>query len=518
MSDGAHAAVRNPCALAVDLGSGGLKVGVVSLRGEVLAVSEQSLETERTRDGGATQDAAAWWTMVLELARSVLAEVDAGRVVAVACTGQWASTIPVDAAGEPVGPCLMWLDTRGAEHARKAVGGPLLGYNPRALLTWVWRTAGVPSPNGGDPISHILHLERDEPRTAAAARWYLEPVDYLTMRFSGRAVATLASMSAAWLTDNRRPAYLAYDSQLLRMAGLTADKLPPLLGGGSLVGRLRPEVADELGLSGDAQVVTGAPDIHTSTLGTGAVSDGLAHTSISTTSWISLTATRKKTDPIHSIATIPGLRPTEYLVANNQEAAGLCLRWLRDTLPGGWSFAELIELAARAAPGSGGVIFAPWIAGERSPVDDRHARGGWHNLSVQAGEAELVRSVLEGVAYNSRWLKRAVERFSRRRLNELRIFGGGAQSDLWCQIYADVLGCRIQRVADPVYVNLRGAALHAAIALGSLPYDTLPELVRIERTFTSDPNNRTTYDRLYKEFTRLYKRERRMFARLNRDP
>jgi xylulokinase len=82
--------------------------------------------------------------MVLELARSVLAEVDAGRVVAVACTGQWASTIPVDAAGEPVGPCLMWLDTRGAEHARKAVGGPLLGYNPRALLTWVWRTAGVP--------------------------------------------------------------------------------------------------------------------------------------------------------------------------------------------------------------------------------------------------------------------------------------------------------------------------------------------------------------------------------------
>ena len=124
--------------------------------------------------------------------------------MAVSCTGQWASTIPVDAAGEPVGPCLMWLDTRGAEHARRVVGGPLVGYSPRALLTWVRHTAGIPSPYGGDPVSHMLHLERDEPRTAAAARWYLEPVDYLSMRFTGRAAATLASMSGAWLTDNRR--------------------------------------------------------------------------------------------------------------------------------------------------------------------------------------------------------------------------------------------------------------------------------------------------------------------------
>ena len=115
----------------------------------------------------------------------MLADVPAEHVVAVACTGQWASTVPVDAAGEPVGPCLMWLDTRGAEHARSAIGGPLLGYSPRALATWVRRTAGIPSPFGGDPISHMLHLERDDPRTASIARWYLEPVDYMSMRSRG---------------------------------------------------------------------------------------------------------------------------------------------------------------------------------------------------------------------------------------------------------------------------------------------------------------------------------------------
>ncbi len=505
-----------PAALAVDLGSGSLKVGVVSLRGDILAVADAPLATVHAPGGAATQDATAWWTLCTELARSVLAEVDPGRVVAVACTGQWASTVPVDAGGAPVGPCLMWLDTRGARHAREAVGGPLLGYNPRALLVWVHRTAGVPSPYGGDPVSHILHLERDDPSTATAARWYLEPVDYLSMRFTGRAVATVASMSAAWLTDNRSSAPLAYDDVLLRMAGLTADKLPPLHPTGSLIGPVRSDVAAELGLRPDVQVVTGAPDIHTSTLGTGAVRPDLAHTSISTTSWISLPARRKKTDAIHSIATIPGLRPQEYLVANNQEAAGLCLRWLRETLPGERSYDELVGLAAGAAPGSEGAIFTPWIAGERSPVDDRYARGGWHNLSVAVGEPELIRSVLEGVAYNTRWLCRAVERFAKRKLSELRIFGGGAQSDLWCQIYADVLNCRIDRVADPVCVNLRGAALLAATALGELRHEQLPALVPIERTFTPEPAHRAVYDRLYGEFARMYRRERRMFARLNR--
>lgn len=504
-------------ALAIDLGSGALKVGAVSLAGEIAAVSQRDYETHRLPGGGAIQDASAWWAQVRELAGSVLKGIQAERVVAVSCTGQWASTIPVDDAGAPVGPCVMWLDTRGARHSREVIGGPLMGYSPAALATWIRHTGGVPSPFGGDPVSHILHLERDEPAIAAAARWYLEPVDYLSMRFTGMAAATHASMSAAWLTDNRRLDLLAYDPALVGRAGIDGSKLPPLVETGSLIGAVRPEVADDLGISPEAQVVTGTPDLHSAALGCGAIGEGEPHITISTTSWISLPFPRKKTDPIRSIATVPGLDSRSYLVANNHEAAGLCLRWLREsfTVDEAAGYERLIELAESSQPGSGGILFTPWIAGERSPVDDRHARGGWHNLSVETRNADLIRSVLEGVAYNSRWLNEAVEHFAKRRLDPLRIFGGGAVADLWCQIHADVMDRRIERVADPMHANLRGAALFAALALGEVSRDEIRALVPVDRVFEPNPANRATYDRLYKEFPGLYKAQRKMFARLN---
>ena len=503
--------------LAIDLGSGALKVGAVSLAGEIAAVAQRDYETERLPGGGAIQDAAEWWGMVRELSASVLKGIPAERVVAVSCTGQWASTIPVDESGEPVGPCLMWLDTRGAPRTREAIGGPLMGYSPRALATWVRHTGGVPSPFGGDPVSHMLRLERDEPEIARAARWYLEPVDYLSMRFTGRAAATHASMSAAWLTDNRRLDKLEYDPVLVRRLGLDAGKLPPLVETGSLIGTVLPEVASQLGISPEAQVVTGTPDLHSAALGCGAIGEGQAHITISTTSWISLPFPRKKTDPLHSIATVPGLDSSSYLVANNHEAAGLCLRWLRDsfTLGEPGEFEQLVELAASSPPGSGGAIFTPWLAGERSPVDDRNARGGWHNLSVETSNADLVRSVLEGVAYNSRWLNEAVEGFAKRRLDPLRIFGGGAIPDLWCQIHADVMDRTIERVADPMHANLRGAALFAALGLGAISRGEVRELVPVDRVFEPNASNRNAYDRLFAEFPGLYKAQRKMFARLN---
>ncbi|HEU0192340.1 MAG TPA: FGGY-family carbohydrate kinase [Mycobacterium sp.] len=505
--------------LAVDLGTGGPKVGFVTLDGTVAWSDHIAVDTTFGADGpnvSATQDAQVWWQIIVEATRRGLTEagIAGDQVVGVAVTGQWASTVPVAADGTPTGPCVMWMDTRGAAYSAAALGGRLQGYNARALATWIRRNGGMPTRSGQDPVGHILHLQHDR----SSARWFLEPVDYLSMRFTGRVAASPASMMAAWLTDNRDLATIDYDPVLVRLSGVDRSKLPPLMPTGSIIGPVAPCVAAELGISPRARVVTGTPDLHSAAVGSGAVRSRELHMAISTTSWIGCPLPRKKTDIFHQMTTVPGLDPTDYLLVNSQDTAGRNLQWLRDTIfdeprP---AYDALTELAAEAPPGSNRVIFTPWLNGEHSPIDDRHARGGFHNLALATSRADLVRAVLEGVAYNSRWLLQHVDKFAGTdRHTPIRIIGGGARSDLWCQIMADVFDRTVERVADPLNAQLRGAALFAGIGMGELRRDELRDLIPVDSTFRPNQANRTAYDQRYAEFPRLYKAQKSMFARLN---
>lgn len=515
--------------LTVDLGTGGPKVGLVTTRGEVLWWCHRAVTTHRGSGGAATQDAEEWWQLVVSNARAALVETGLRpeQVVAVAATSQWASTIPVDEAGVPVGDCVMWMDSRGREHSREVVAGPVAGYAPVALASWVRRTGGVPSTNGDDPLGHLLHLERDQPEVARRARWYLEPVDYLTMRFTGRAAATHMSMTGAWLTDNRVLDQLRYDPVLVKRSGVAGDKLPPLVPTGSVIGTVQPSVAELIGISPEAVVVTGLPDLHGTTVGSGCIGAYETHVSIGTTGWIGCPLPAKKTDVVRQLAAIPGLgawADAPYVLGNNQETAGRCLEWFRDSVMGGRgvpggepsSYDEIVALAATATPGSGGVLFAPWLSGERSPVDDRSARAGFHNVSITTTTADLARAVLEGVAFNTRWLLGAAEHFTGRRLDPLRLVGGGARSELWCRILADVCDRTVEQVADPLLCGLRGAALAAGMSLGDVERSEVRDLVPVAGVFAPDPAHRETYDRLFAEFPRLYKSQRGMFHRMNR--
>ena len=275
--------------LAVDLGTGGPKVGLVSMTGSIVWSDHIAVETRLLPGGGAVQDADEWWRVIADATRRAMSSgvLRPEQVVAVSCTGQWASTVPVAEDGRPVGDCVMWMDSRGAPHTRRAVGGPVSGYAPLALWRWVRHSGGAPSTSGADPIGHMLHIEHDQPAVADQARWYMEPVDYLSMRFTGVPAASHASMTAAWLTDNRRTDLLHYDPVLVRQAGVPALKLPRLVPTGSVVGEVRAEIAAQLGLPPGVVVVTGTPDLHSAAVGSGAVLDYQSHLVISTTSWIS---------------------------------------------------------------------------------------------------------------------------------------------------------------------------------------------------------------------------------------
>src|SRR5580704_4653153 len=167
-------------------------------------------------------------------------------------------------------------------------------------------------------------------------------------------------------------------------------------------------------------------------------------------------------------------------------------------------------------PGSGRVLFTPWLNGERSPVDDHTIRGGFHNLSLSTTRAQMVRAVFEGVAFNSRWLLEAVEKFAGRTFGSLAFVGGGANSDQWAQIHADVIGREIRQIADPVLANVRGAALITMVALERVRVEEIPAMVEVRRTFSPRPSTAAEYETLFNEFVNLYKQTKGIYKRLNR--
>jgi xylulokinase len=510
--------VAEPWILAIDLGTGGPKTGAISLQGKVLSCAVSAVHTAYLPGGGAVQDPEEWWREICAGVRATLATsaVDANELVGVGITGQWGSTVPVDREGASAGPCMLWADTRGGRFSARAMGGPvsLFGYSPGNILRWMQITGGAPSPHGADPLGHELYLRECEPELYAKTAVLLEPLDYIGLRLAGRVAATPASMILSWMTDNRPGAGASYVPELLRRAGRDPSRLPPLVATGSVIGGIRADVAAELGLP-PVPVVAGVPDLHTSYLGSGAVAPFEAHMTISTTAWIACEVPFKRTDVLHQMASVPGIRPGTYLVANNHETAGLCLKWLRDAVvPGGYE--ELIELAGAVPAGAGGVMFTPWLNGERTPVEDRTLRGAFLNISLDTGRGHLVRAVLEGVAFNARWLLDAVEKFVRRPIPTLRILGGGAQSDLWCQIHADVLNRRIEKVAEPMFASLRGAGLFAALSLGKLELDDVRALVAVTRSFEPDAHAREVYEPMYAEFKKFYGALHGAYARLNR--
>jgi xylulokinase len=505
--------------LAIDLGTGGPKAALVTIDGHIAADEFEPTPMSVLPGGGAEQDPDAWWAAITAAVRRLIdgAGVAPTDIVAVSVTSQWSGTVAVDAEGQHLYPAVIWMDSRGAPYVGDLVRGRVnvSGYEPRRLHHWITRTGGAPSHSGKDPIGHILWLREERPDVYAAAHAFLEPCDYLNARISGRQAASFDSIIAHWLTDNRDLTDIHYDAQLLAWCGLTEAQLPELVPSASVIGEVLPAVAAEWGLAPGTKVVTATGDVHSAVVGSGALDNLQGHLYMGTSSWLSCHLPDKRTDLMHNQAALPSAIPGRYFLANEHEVGGGALLWLRDQAQMVRDLDEANELAASSPTGSNGVIFTPWLNGERTPVDDHTIRGGWTNLSLGTNRADLVRSVFEGVAFNSKWLLDCVESFIKQPLDGFNFIGGGARSDLWCQMHADVCDRAVRRVAEPQHANARGAAFVAWLALGRRNLDDLNRAVHIEAEFQPDPDARSIYAPMFKEFLKLYKAHKPIHARLN---
>ncbi|MGQ4873571.1 MAG: xylulokinase [Promethearchaeia archaeon] len=517
--------------LALDLGTSGSKAAIVSTEGDVLDFEFEEVPLYLPSPGAAEQSPEDWWKAIKNTINRLIDKnlVNIDDIIGFCNTSQWSGTVAVDKDGSPLMNAIIWMDTRGAPYIKKLNKGILKisGYNVRKMYKFLKITGGGPTLSGKDSIAHILWLKNERPDIYENTYKFLEVQDYINYLMTGEFAASTVSIQLHWITDNRDINNIVYHDGLIKALKLNKSQFPKLLKSTEILGNIKKEIADELGLNKETKVIMGAPDVPAAAIGSGAVRDFEGHIYIGTSSWCVCHVPFKKTDVFHNMGTLPSAIPGRYLFTNEQEIAGGCLTFLRDKIL--YHKDELLleekapdvykifdKIVENVQPGSNKLIFTPWLYGERSPVDDHTIRGGLYNISLDTSREHLIRAVFEGVAYNSRWICQYVEKNIGRELNPINLIGGGAKSNIWCQIYADVLNRTIRQVKDPIQANVRGAAFIASVGLGLMNFNDIPKYIKYNNIYKPNPENRKIYDELFDEFINIYKNNRNMYRRLNK--
>jgi xylulokinase len=517
--------------LAIDLGSGGPKVGLVDREGQIKASTSTNLPVYLLPNGGAEQDPAEWWSAIVAAIKKVIHESGVQResIVAIACTSQFSVIVAVDENGEALMNAVHWIDTRGGPYNRDMLKGfpSIQGYGLNKLVVWMQRTGMAPTTSGVDSLGHILFIKNERPEVYRKTYKFLEPMDYLNMRLTGRCAATLNTVILYVLTNNRKLDSMDYDPTLLRIAGIDKAKLPEILPIDGIVGAITPSIADELGLSPNTVVTTGVNDNSTSAVVSGAVADFDLVAVMGTSGYLACHLPFQKTDLTSYITTIPSGIPGRYLIfaelGNNGKVLDSYLNNFvyykdefiqLDAAPD--IYERLDRIAEQTPPGSEGVLFLHWFKGTFAPSEDQYLRGGFLNLSHRTTRAHLTRAVLEGIALNWRWVLEPAERFTGRKFDHWRLGGGGALSDTWAQIMADVVGIPMHQLANPRLGNVLGIAFLAFNRLGLLSLEEIPGKVKIAKIYQPLEEYRQIYDRLYRQFLASLRNLKPIFHALNK--
>jgi xylulokinase len=515
--------------LVIDLGTGGPKVGLVDRTGGIAAWTSAPVQLFFLPDGGAEHDPAEWWSSITSCVKKVMqtSGVSPKAVIAVAVTSMWSVTLPVDEHGHPLMNVMSWMDLRGAPHNHELVKGfpNYQGYKLSTLLKYLDKHGFPPSPT--DALGHMLFIKHERPEVYQCTYKFFEPADYINMLLTGKFAATQNTALPMLVVDNRRLDQRDYDPWLVKMSTIDREKLPDLYPIDGILGNLTPAAAAELGLNPETVVVCAVNDNSTSAVGAGSIGNAEPAACMGNSGHMAFHLPFKKGDMNHTICTIPSGIKDSYLfwadLGNNGKVLETSLKNLfgsQDTINTGTITAEVFahadQAALQAPPGSGGVIFLPWFNGILSPGEDVPSRGGFLNITHSTSRSHLMRAVYEGLSMNWRWLRGPAEKLSGRTFKYWRLTGGGALSDVWAQIMADVVGIPMHRQANPRLHNVLGMGLLAFNRLGLVKLEDIPGMVKFDRIFEPDENTRALYDERFTLFLEAKDRLRPFYHKLNK--
>ncbi|MEV0623750.1 FGGY-family carbohydrate kinase [Nonomuraea sp. NPDC050404] len=491
--------------LGIDVGTTAVKSALFTAGGALLRANTTAHAMARPEPGHAEQDPAAWWEGCLRGIADVLDGTAAGAVRSVGVVSQVNTHVFVDDRLRPLAPAITWQDQRCAAVARELDGRFTAEEKIR-----VW--GGPITLDASRLVSRAAWFARHHPEAWARTRWVLSPKDWVNARLTG--VVATDALSSIGLVDGLGERYAPEAVDLVD--GL-ADRLPPLHDPDAPLGPvldpppLGPVIDPPPALSG-ATVVTGTMDAFGSVYGSGTTEPGLALLSCGTSLIVAGVSGQARTGPgVVSFPPAKGL----YVHAGPTQAGGDALTWW--SRASATSVPDLLAAAATATPGSSGVIFTPHLLGERAPLWDSAVRGAFLGLGAATTGADLARAVLEGVAMSGRQVLDAVEAACGVPLTAVTLCGGGSRSDLWAQIFADVLDRPVSRLAARDSAAVLGAALLGAVGAGLHPdiVSAGRDASVVDRVFSPDPGNAKLLDPLYAVYTRSYEALRDVHARLD---
>lgn len=486
-----------PLFVGVDIGTSGVKVGVVDAGGEILALTTAPCAVDRPRPGFVEQNPEDYWTVVVGCVREALEApgVDAQRVAALSSCGHAPTLVLLDARGRPVRPAILWQDTRAAREAEALANDP----GPERLAEWL----GVRWPvDASLPAARFLWLRRHEPGELARVAKALLPKDYVHLRLTGE--ASTDAWSGKGLVNQRT---LQPIEPLFALSGMPPDVAPRAVAASGVVGRVHAEGAAATGLPAGIPVVAGWTDAMAAMLGTGALGEaGLACDVSGTSEVIGLTAAERPADtgPLMAADVLASGR---WMVYGPTQASGGSLGWILRTLGLEDDTAGALERAAGVPAGADGLVFLPYLQGERAPLWDPRARGGLVGLTTAHGPEHLVRAVLEGVACSVWHVLGAAERAVGETTREVRVAGGGARMAGWNRIKASVSGRRFRPCATAEN-GVLGAAMLAALGSGAYADATAAgrAMVRLDEPVEPDVEAAGVYRRLFERYIALWPR------------
>lgn len=488
--------------IGLDIGTGGAKALAITPDGEVVARATASYPLLTPRPGWSEQDPADWWEATAKVLQVLSRQLER-RIVGIGLAGQMHGAVLLDRTGAVIRPAILWNDARTGAECREIEA--LVRPDRLKQVTGNPALAGFQAPK-------ILWVRKNEPEGYARVQHVLLPKDYIRFRLTGEMATDASDAAGTLLLDLWKR---TWSDEILSALAIPHDWLPTVCEGPEVTGRVTPQAAEITGIPQGTPVVAGGGDNAASAVGAGVVEPGTGLLSVGTSGVIFIHCERPKPDPEGAIHCFCHAVPGKYHLMGVMLSAGGALQWYRDALASERKpvagrisrdpYEILTEEAERVPPGAEGLLFLPYLSGERTPHMDPEARGAWVGLSLAHGRGHLVRAVLEGVAFGLRDSWERVQRLSEG-TRELRAVGGGVRSPLWRKIIASVLGVSLRRLAVEEGAAY-GAALLAGVGTGVFAdvRDTARRAVRLSTVVEEpDPKLSARYAAIYDRYVRLY--------------